>query len=43
MQKKIEKKFLVFEIIACEWVPLNRLYEEENTCQGLFENIQSLT
>ena len=33
MQRKIEKKLLVFEIIACEWVALNCVYEEENTCQ----------
>ena len=32
MQEKIEKKLLVFEIIASELVALNCLYEEENTC-----------
>ena len=32
MKKKIEKKFFVFEIIACEFVELSSLYEEENTC-----------
>ena len=34
MQEKIGKKFLVFEIIACEWVALNCLYSEENTING---------
>ena len=33
MQEKVEKKFLIFEIIAREWVALNSLYSEENTCQ----------
>ena len=42
MQKKMQKKFLVFEINACEWVALNCLYEEENTCQRFFENSQNL-
>ena len=32
MQEKIEKKPLVFEIIASELGMLNCLYEEENTC-----------
>ena len=34
MQKKIEKKFLVSEIIASEMAALNGLYYEENTCHG---------
>ena len=34
MQKKIEKKFLVSEIIASEMAALNCLYFEENTCHG---------
>ena len=33
MKKKIEKKFFVFERITSEFVPLNCLYQEENTCQ----------
>ena len=32
MKKKIEKKFSVLEIIASEFVALNCLYQEENTC-----------
>ena len=32
MKKKIQKKFFVFEIIASEFVALNCLYQEENTC-----------
>ena len=32
MKKKIKKKFLVFEIITSEFVALNYLYQEENTC-----------
>ena len=34
MQKKIEKKFLVLEIIASEMAPVNCLYYEGNTSQG---------
>ena len=34
MQKKIEKKFLVFEIIASQMAPVNCLYYEGNTCHG---------
>ena len=34
MQKKIEKKFLVSEIIASEMAPVNCLYYEGNTCHG---------
>ena len=32
MKKEIEAKFFVFEIIASEFVALNCLYQEENTC-----------
>ena len=32
MKKKIEKKFFVFEIITSEFVALNCLYQEQNTC-----------
>ena len=32
MQKEIEKKFFVSEIIVSELVVLNCLYKEENTC-----------
>ena len=32
MQKKIEKKFLVSEIIASEIAAVNCLYYEGNTC-----------
>ena len=34
MQKKIEKKFFVLEIIASELAALSCLYEEENACPG---------
>ena len=34
MQKKIQKKFLVSEIIASEMAALNGLYYEGNTCHG---------
>ena len=32
MKKKIEKKFFGFEIITSEFVALNSLYQEQNTC-----------
>ena len=32
MRKKMKKKFFVFEILLAEYVALNCLYEEENTC-----------
>ena len=32
MKKKSQEKFFVFEIIAFEYVALNCLYQEENTC-----------
>ena len=32
MKKKIEKKVFVFEIITSEFVALNCLEQEENTC-----------
>ena len=32
MKKKIEIKFFVFEIINSEFVALNCLQQEENTC-----------
>ena len=32
MRKKMEKKFFVFEIITSEFVALNCLSQEENTC-----------
>ena len=32
MKKKIEKKFFLFEIITSEFVALNCLYPEQNTC-----------
>ena len=32
MKKKIQKKYLLFEIIPSEFVALNYLYQEENTC-----------
>ena len=32
MKKKIAKKFFVFGIIASEFVALNCLYQEANTC-----------
>ena len=31
MEKKINKKFFVFEIITSEFVALNCLYQEQNT------------
>ena len=34
MQKKIEKKFLVSQIIASEMAAPNCLYYEGNTCHG---------
>ena len=34
MQRKIEKIFLVSEIIASEMAAVNCLYYEENTCHG---------
>ena len=34
MQKKMEKKFLVSEIIACEMAAVYILYYEGNTCHG---------
>ena len=34
MQKKIQKKFFVFEIIASELATVNCLYYEGNTCHG---------
>ena len=34
MQKKIQKKFLVSEIIAPEMAAVNCLYYEGNTCHG---------
>ena len=34
MQRKIEKIFLVSEIIASEMAPGNCLYYEGNTCHG---------
>ena len=34
MQKKIQKKFLVSEIIASEMGAVNCLYCEGNTCHG---------
>ena len=32
MEKKIDKKRFIFEIIRFEFVVLNCLYQEENTC-----------
>ena len=32
MQKKVQKRFFLFEIIPSELVALNCLYLEENTC-----------
>ena len=32
MKKKIQKMFFVFEIIKSEFVALNCLYQEQNTC-----------
>ena len=34
MKKKIETKFFVFKIIPSEFVALNCLYQEDNTCNG---------
>ena len=34
MQKKIDEKFLVSEIIASEMAAVNCLYYQGNTCQG---------
>ena len=34
MQRKIEKRFLVSEIIAFEMAAVNCLYYEGNTCHG---------
>ena len=34
MQKKIDKKFLVFQIIASDLAALNCLHYEGNTCHG---------
>ena len=34
MQTKIEKIFLVSDIIASEMAPVNYLYLEGNTCHG---------
>ena len=34
MHRKIEKIFLVSEIIACEMAPVNSFYYEGNTCHG---------
>ena len=34
MQNKIQKKFLVSEIIASEMAAINCLYDEGNTCHG---------
>ena len=34
MEKKIEKIFLVSEIIASEMAAVNCLYYEEKTCHG---------
>ena len=34
MQRKIEKVFLVSEIIASEMAAVNCLYYEGNTCHG---------
>ena len=32
MKKKIQIKFFVFEMLASEFITLNWLYQEENTC-----------
>ena len=32
MKKKIIKKIFIFQIIPSEFVALNCLYQEENTC-----------
>ena len=34
MQEKINKKFLVSQIITSEMAAVNCLYYEENTCHG---------
>ena len=34
MQKKVQKNFLVFEIIASEMAAVNCLYYKGNTCHG---------
>ena len=34
MQKKVGKRFLVSEIIACEMAAVKCLYYEGNTCHG---------
>ena len=34
MQKKIQKKFLLLQIIASEMAAVNCLYYEGNTCHG---------
>ena len=34
MQKKIQKRFLLSEIIASEMAPVNCLYYEGYTCHG---------
>ena len=34
MQKNIQKKFLVFDIMASEMAAVNCLYYEGNTCHG---------
>ena len=34
MQKEIQEKLLVSEIIASEMAAVNCLYYERNTCQG---------
>ena len=34
MLKKIQKKFLVSEIIASQMAAINCLYSEGNTCHG---------
>ena len=32
MEKNIEKRFLVFQIIAVDVVPADKKYNKENTC-----------
>ena len=34
MKKKLEKKFLISEIMASEMAAVNCLYYEGNTCDG---------
>ena len=34
MQKKVQKNFLVFEIIASEMAAVNCFYYKGNTCHG---------